>query len=137
MIGVTDDELHDHFVREIPVVVGDLQKLALRRVAGVVEHRVDPSVGRHREIDDPLQVVGALGDAAAGDAAELGGERLAALRRRHQRDPVAAAGHLARDRGADAAAAAGDEADLVGHRELLLRNGRCGRDEGRWAAARR
>jgi hypothetical protein len=36
-----DHERHDQAVREVPVVVGDLEQIALRRVAGVGEHGVD------------------------------------------------------------------------------------------------
>ena len=38
-------------MRQIPVFIGDRQKVALGRVAGVVKNGVDPTMSRQRQID--------------------------------------------------------------------------------------
>lgn len=76
--------LDDHCVGAIPVFFRYLQEITLRRPPNMHEDGIDTAIGLHCEIEDPVNVLGALGDTAARDAIKLGSKVFAAFRWRHQ-----------------------------------------------------
>src|SRR5690606_41751371 len=51
-------QAQDHHVgAERPVLVGDIEKVALGRVTGMVDHRIDTAIGRHRQIENTLDIL--------------------------------------------------------------------------------
>src|SRR5690606_12111323 len=107
--GHAHEAEHHHVRSQRPILVGYLQQIALRGMAGMVDDSVDPTVGVHRKVEYALDVLRLFGNAAMGHATQLGSQRLAAFGGRHEGKLIALVMKFTCNGGAHAPPSAGDQ----------------------------
>lgn len=105
------DARENQLVAIFPLGISQRQRIAFRRMPGIVDHRVKTPPAIEGSTNEMLKVSGISDGAAHGERAKLSRDRVDALRARHQGELPATRRETARDGGADALARRGYERD--------------------------